>query len=268
MNLAIRRLTLALTAALAVTGSYAAEPAKSSSNKPVATVNGTAIPAIRADVLVASQASKGQQVNDQLREAVREELIKREIITAEAKKSGVGKRPEVAAQMEMAGQAVLIDAYLQNYRSNHLPSDEAVKKEYDAFAKNADKTEYKARHVLVEKEETAKEIIASLKKGEKFETLAKQSKDPGSKDKGGDLGWSMPSNYVPPFAEALKKLAKGKYTETPVKSDFGYHVILLEDSRDVKLPTLEEVKPQIQQHLANQAVQKHVADLRAKAKVE
>ena len=128
--------------------------------------------------------------------------------------------------------------------------------------------EYKARHILVEKEEEARDIIARLKKGEKFEDLAKQSKDPGSRDKGGDLDWSVPANYVKPFADALTKLEKGKFTDAPVKSDFGWHVILLEDSRAFTPASLDELKPQITQSIQRQMVDQHVQDLRSKAKVD
>ena len=107
-----------------------------------------------------------------------------------------------------------------------------------------------------------------MKKGDKFEDLAKQSKDPGSKERGGDLGWAAPSSYVKPFSEAMMKLAKGKFTETPVKTDFGYHVILLEDSRELKLPPVDEAKAQLAQRLQQQMVEKHVMELRGKAKVD
>ena len=128
--------------------------------------------------------------------------------------------------------------------------------------------EYKARHILVDTEDEAKAIIAKLNKGEKFEDLAKQSKDPGSKDKGGDLGWANQAAYVKPFSEAMTKLEKGKFTAAPVKSDFGWHVIQLDDVRDLKAPSLDEIKPQLTQRLQQQMVEKHILELRTKAKVE
>ncbi|HRF10798.1 MAG TPA: peptidylprolyl isomerase, partial [Candidatus Accumulibacter phosphatis] len=129
-------------------------------------------------------------------------------------------------------------------------------------------TEYKLRHILVEQEDEAKTIIANLKKGAKFEELAKQSKDPGSKDKGGDLGWNSTASYVKPFGDAVGSLSKGKYTETPVKTDFGYHVILLEDSRPLTAPPFDQIKPQLTQRLQQEQIQKYVNDLRSKAKIQ
>lgn len=169
--------------------------------------------------------------------------------------------------MELAKQAVLIRAFLQDYVRANPVSDAQLKAEYEGIKSNLGNTEYKARHVLVDKEEDAKAIIAKLEKGEKFADLAKQSKDPGSKDKGGELGWSSPSAYVKPFGEALGKLKKGEYTKAPVKSDFGYHVIQLDDSRALTPPPFEQVKQQLQQRASQMQVEQLVKELRAKAKV-
>ena len=170
--------------------------------------------------------------------------------------------------MELARQAVLIRAYLQDFVKTHPVTDADVKSEYDKIKAQLGDKEYKARHILVEKEEDAKAIIAKLEKGEKFEDLAKQSKDPGSREKGGDLGWANPAGFVKPFAEALTKLEKGTITTTPVKTDFGYHVIKLEDSRALKAPAFDEVKGQLKQRLEQQSVERHIADLRTKAAVK
>ena len=163
---------------------------------------------------------------------------------------------------------MLVRAYLQDYIKSHNVSDDQLKAEYDKIVKGLGSKEYRARHILVEKEDEAKAIIEKLKKGDKFEELAKQSKDPGSKDKGGELGWAPPANYVKPFGDALTSLQKGKYTDKPVKTDFGYHIIELEDVRDLKLPSFDESKPSLQQRLQQQMVQKHIMELREKAKVE
>ena len=216
---------------LAVTLAAAPAFAAKDEAKGYASVNGKAIPKVRADALIAGQMAQGQPDSEDLRKAVREELIRREVLAQEAQKKGVDKKPEVQGQLDLARQGVLVGAYLNDYVRTHPVSDEAVKKEYEVIKKALGDKEYKARHVLVENEADAKTIIEKLGKGEKFEDLAKQSKDPGSKDRGGDLGWSNPASYVKPFAEALVKLEKGKYTTTPVKSDFGWHVILLEDTR-------------------------------------
>lgn len=234
----------------------------------VATVNGTAIPQSRADLLVTEQKSQGAPDSEQLRAAVKEELIRREVLSQEARKKSLDKSAAVQAQMDMARQAVLIRAYLQDFVKAHPVSDADVKAEYDKIKSQLGDKEYKARHILVDKEEDAKAIIAKLDKGEKIDDLAKQSKDPGSKDKGGDLGWANPASFVKPFADALSKLEKGKYTTTPVKTDFGYHVIKLEDTRPLKAPAFDEVKGQLKQRLEQQRVEKHIAELRSKAAVK
>lgn len=234
----------------------------------VATVNGTAIPQSRADVLINEQKAQGAPDSEQLRGAVKEELVRREILNQEARKKGIEKNGVVQAQMELARQAIVIRAYLQDFVKNHPVSDADVKAEYDHIKAQLGDKEYKARHILVEKEEDAKAIIAKLEKGEKFEDLAKQSKDPGSREKGGDLGWANPAGFVKPFADALTKLEKGKFTTTPVKTDFGYHVIKLEDTRALKAPSFDEVKGQLKQRLEQKAVEKHIAELRAKATVK
>ena len=233
-----------------------------------ATVNGKAIPKARADALIAGQAAQGQPDSPELRKAVTEELVRREILTQESVKKGFDKKPEIQGQIDLARQGVLIGAYLNDYVKTHPISEEQIKKEYTEITAKLGNKEYKARHVLVETEDQAKAIIAKLKKGEKIDDLAKESKDPGSKDRGGDLGWANPASFVPPFSAAMTKLEKGKFTETPVKSDFGWHVIQLDDVRELKLPPMEEAKGQIAQQLQQRMVQKHIDELRAKAKVE
>lgn len=233
-----------------------------------ATVNGKAIPQNRATALLAGQAAQGQPDSPELRKAITEELVRREILTQEAVKTGFDKKPEVQGQIDLARQGVLIGAYLNDYVRAHPISDEQLKKEYDDVKAKLGSKEYKARHILVEKEEDAKAIIVKLKKGEKFDDLAKESKDPGSKDKGGDLGWANPAAFVKPFSTAMMQLDKGKFTEAAIKSDFGWHIIQLDDIRELKLPTFDEAKGQIGQQLQQRMVQKHVEDLRAKAKVE
>ncbi|MDP2822805.1 MAG: peptidylprolyl isomerase [Sulfuritalea sp.] len=264
-----RTLRHALLLAFAV--SVSAAPAlaqKKAESATFATVNGKAIPKLRADALIAGQAAQGQPDSPELRKAVTEELVRREVLTQESIKKGFDKKPEVQGQMDLARQGVLIGAYLNDYVRTHAVTDEQIKKEYEEIKAKLGSKEYKARHVLVEKEDDAKAIIEKLKKGEKIEDLAKESKDPGSKERGGDLGWANPASFVPPFSAAMTKLEKGKFTETPVKSDFGWHVIQLEDTRELKLPGIDEAKGQIAQQLQQRQVQKHIDDLRAKAKVE
>ncbi|MEW6514477.1 MAG: peptidylprolyl isomerase [Pseudomonadota bacterium] len=236
--------------------------------EPYAKVNGKPIPANRAEVMLANQMAQGQAKTPELEKAVKEELVRREVLAQAAVAKGMDKKSEVQAQVELARQGVLIGAYLNEFARGVKITDEDVKKEYDTLKGALGDKEYKARHVLVEKEDEAKAIIEKLKKGEKFEELAKVSKDPGSKDKGGELGWANKASYVPPFAEAMTKLAKGKYTEAPVQSNFGWHVIQLDDVRDLKAPNFDDVKPQIVQRMRQMAVEKHILDLRGKAKVE
>lgn len=270
MKSSLRILSIfAVAAAVSVSPAFAAKDKEDAKAGPsAAVVNGKAIPKSRMDVLLAGQLAQGQPDSEELRRAVREELVRREVLAQEAQKKGIDKKPDVIAQADMARQQVLIGAYLQDYVRSHPISDEQIKHEYDNIKAQLGDKEYKVRHILVEKEDEAKSIIDKLNKGEKFEDLAKQSKDPGSKDRGGSLDWATPSNYVKPFSDAMVGLKKGEYTKTPVKTEFGYHVIQLEDVRDLKLPTLEEAKPQIGQRLVQQMVEKHVRDLRTKAKVE
>lgn len=234
----------------------------------VATVNGTAIPQARADVMISEQKSQGAPESEQLRNAVKEELVRREILSQEARKKGFEKNGSVQAQMELARQAVLIRAYLQDFVKTHPVTDADVKSEYDKIKAQLGDKEYKARHILVEKEEDAKAIIAKLKSGAKFEDLAKQSKDTGSAANGGDLDWAPPSAFVKPFSDAMVALQKGQITETPVQTQFGYHVIRLEDSRAAKVPSFEEVKPQIAESLQQQKLQAYQQELKKKAKIQ
>lgn len=238
------------------------------SSGPLAKVNGTAIPGALADWLISEQAAQGAPVDDQLRARVRQHLIQREALLQEARKTGLEKDAAVRQRMDYVRDDQLVNAYLQEWSKKNPVSDAQVRVEYDKKIKALGDTEYSARHILVEKEDEAKAIIQKLGKGEKFAELAKASKDPGSKDKGGDLGWSRPNAFVPEFAQALAKLTKGKYTTTPVKTQFGYHVIMLDNSRKASNPKFEEVKAQLSQGMQQEAVQKHVGALVAKAKVE
>jgi peptidyl-prolyl cis-trans isomerase C len=260
----------ALSSALITAPALAAKPAKEvkESSGAVASVNGKAISSKLADAIAAGQAAQGRPDSAELRTQIRDELIQREIVSQTAAAAGIDKEPLVQAQIELARQNVLISAYLGDYARKHPVSDEAIKKEYENIKAQRGDKEYKARHILVKEEAAAKGIIEKLKKGERFDDLAKQSEDPGSKDKGGDLGWSEPGNYVPPFAAALAKLEKNKFTETPVKTDFGWHVILLDDTRKLEMPPLDDVKGQIGQMLMQAQVAKHMQELRAKAKVK
>ncbi len=262
-------LKLSRLAGLLVAGAIISAPALAAEKgKAFATVNGQPISQTVYNAFVAEQKAQGAPDSPELQNAVKEELVRREILAQEAKKKGMDKNPNIQGQIELAKQAVLIRAYLSEYVKANPISEAQLKAEYDVIKNNLGSTEYKSRHVLVEKEEEAKAIIAKLDKGEKFSELAKQSKDPGSKDKGGELGWSSPAAYVKPFGEALTKLKKGEYTKTPVQSDFGYHVIQLDDSRPANPPPFDQVKPQMQQRASQQQIETLVKELRSKAKVD
>jgi peptidyl-prolyl cis-trans isomerase C len=186
------------------------------------------------------------------------------LLVREAKKQGLDKSPALKTEMELTQQTVLVRAYMADYLKAHPVPEDALRKEYDAIKGQIGDKEYKVRHILVDKEDEAKEIIAALQKGEKFEKLADRSKDTGSKANGGDLDWNAPANFVKPFADAMVALPKGKFTTTPVKSQFGWHVIEVDDIRDAKVPTFEEVKPQLSQRMQGQVVDKYLRELRAK----
>ena len=236
---------------------------------PVATVNGVAIPQQRGELLVRERAQQGQPDSPQLRSAVRDELINREIISQEAVKSGLTKKAELQNELELVRQTVIVQAYLREYIRTHPITDAEMQKEYDRIKAELGDREYKARHILVGTEDEAKGVIADLKKGAKFDELAKKlSKDDGTKAKGGDLEWQAPGTFDKDFSTALIKLAKGKFTETPVKTRFGFHVILLDDSRGAQHPPFAEVKANLTQRLQRSRIEAMITELRTKAKVE
>jgi peptidyl-prolyl cis-trans isomerase C len=235
----------------------------------VAVVNGKAVPLSRVEALSQQVTRSGRQVTPEMQQQIKDEVIAREIFIQEAQKQGLDTTADFKAQMELARQTILIRELFTNYQKSHAVSDEEIKAEYDKFAAANSGKEYRARHILVEKEAEAKAIIAQLKKGGKFDEIAKKSsKDPGSGAKGGDLDWAPAGNYVAEFSTALTALTKGQMTDTPVKSQFGYHIIRLDDVRDAQLPKLEEVKPQVAQQLQQQKLAKYQDELRAKAKIE
>ena len=235
----------------------------------IAIVNGKAVPKSRLDSLAQQVAKAGRPVTPEMQAQLREEVIAREIFMQEAEKQGLSTSEDYKVQMELARQTILIRALFADYQKKNPVTDAELKGEYDKFASANGGKEYKARHILVEKEADAKAIIASLKKGGKFEDIAKkQSKDPGSGAKGGDLDWANPGSYVPEFSEALAKLGKGQLTETPVKTQFGYHVIRVDDIRTAQLPDFEQVKPQIAQQIEQQRLAAFQQGLRDKAKIE
>jgi peptidyl-prolyl cis-trans isomerase C len=235
----------------------------------LAIVNGKAVPLSRMDTLMSALAKSGKPVGDEMKAQIKDELIMREIFTQEAERRGLAASPDFAGQMELARQSILIKALIEDQQNKVAVSDAEIKAEYDRFAAAGSGKEYRARHILVAKESEAKDIIAKLKKGAKFEELAKKlSMDKGSGANGGDLDWVNPASFVKEFSDAMVKLNKGQLTETPVKSEFGYHVIRLDDVRQQELPKLADVKPQIEQQLKQQKLAGFQDELRKKAKVE
>lgn len=236
---------------------------------PKITVNGKEIPPHRYEWMMRRALSQGQQDSPELQKNIKESLIRSELVAQEASKLGLEKHPEVTTQLDMARQQLLGAVYVQDYLKKNPIKDEALKNEYNNKVKEAGDKEYKAQHILVQKEEEAKDIIAQLKKGGDFGKLAKEkSTDTGSKESGGALEWTMPASYVKEFGEAMTKLKKGEYTQTPVKTQFGYHVIKLEDTRPLKAPSFDEVKERIRQEQSQTTVKKMIEELRAKAKIE
>ncbi|MDB5887437.1 MAG: peptidylprolyl isomerase [Rhodocyclales bacterium] len=250
------------------TAATAASKAAVSGKTPLAVVNGGAISTGMADLLIEDQTAQGQQNTPELRSAVREELIKRELLAQEARKRGLDKNDQAVARVDLARQSILLGLYLDQYVKEHPVSDADVHAEYDHQVSLLGDKDYHVRHILVDKEEDAQAIIKKLDAGGKFEELAKQSKDEGTKDTGGDLGWGRAQDYVANFGDSVTQLEKGQYTKQPVKSSFGYHVILLEDTRKPVAPAFEAVSDKVKQSLTQQIVQKHIAELMSKAKIQ
>ncbi|MBM3339694.1 MAG: peptidylprolyl isomerase [Betaproteobacteria bacterium] len=234
-----------------------------------AIVNNKPIPKTKLDDIVAQLVAQGRPDTPELRTAIRDSLIMQEIFLQEAEKTGVSQQAEVKRMLENQRAEILITAYLRDHLKKHPVSDADVKAEYDKLKSQQGDREFKARHILVEKEDQAKQIIEQLKKGGNFAEIAKkESKDPGSGANGGDLDWNPAGTFVKPFSDAMVKLAKGKYTEAPIQTQFGWHVIQVDDVRDAAPPPLDQVKPQITQELERRKVQKLQTDLRAKAKIQ
>ena len=235
----------------------------------VAIVNGKAVPKARMEALSQQFQSTGRPVTPEVQDQMRQHLIALEVFSQEADKLGLSSSDDFKAQMELARQNVLANQLIKDFEKKNAITDELLKAEYDKFAAANGGKEIKARHIVVDKEADAVAIIDSLKKGGKFEDIAKKrSKDTGSGTKGGDLDWANPTSYVPEFSAALLKLNKGQLTDKPVKTQFGYHIIRVDDTRDIKLPSFDEVKPQIADQMKQDKRGNFQRDLLGKAKVE
>lgn len=235
----------------------------------ITTVNGKPVPKSRADLLMSQAVRAGQQKSPEFEARARDEVVLREIFAQEAEKRGIPATSDYKAQMELLRQTILIRELFEDFKKKNPVTEAEAKAEYDKFKSQATGTEYRARHILVESEDEAKKLIAQIKGGGKFEELAKKhSKDPGSGANGGDLDFAKPESYVPEFSKALVALKKGEMTDTPVKTQFGYHIIRLDDVREAQFPEFNAVKPQIEQRLAQAKLQKYQEDLRKAAKTD
>ena len=247
----MKPMTPAARAALILVVSTLALPLSAAAQN-IAIVNGKAVPKARVDLLLQEAARAGQQVAPE-----------------EAERRGMAASPEYKARMELARQSVLIRALFDDHRSKNPVTDAEAQVEYDKFKAQASGTEYRARHILVDSEDEAKRLTAQIKGGASFEELAKTfSKDAGSGQNGGDLDFAKAESYVPEFGSALTKLQKGQMTEVPVKSQFGWHIIRLEETRDAPFPAFEEVKPQLKQRMEQAKMQQFQDALRDKAKTD
>ncbi|HYE70556.1 MAG TPA: peptidylprolyl isomerase [Aquabacterium sp.] len=262
------RKTFAVRAAVAAAAAALLLPLGAQAQN-IAIVNGKPVPQARLNTLVQQAERAGQQVTPELQAQAKDQVVLREIFAQEAEKRGIAASADYKAQMELARQSIMIRELFEDYRKKNPVTDAEAKAEYDKFKAQATGTEYRARHILVEGEDEAKALIAQIKGGAKFEDLAKaKSKDPGSGQNGGDLDFAKPENYVPEFGKAMTALKKGEMTEAPVKSQFGWHIIRLEDTREAQFPEFDQVKPQIQQRLAQAKLQKFQDDLRKSAKTD
>jgi peptidyl-prolyl cis-trans isomerase C len=236
---------------------------------PVAIVNGTPIPKTTFDQYAQRLGGRAKTDTPEASKALVDQLVIEELLVQEANKQKLADDPEIQQQLAMIQRSLLASTVVRRMMSTNAPSEDAVKKEYETAVAAMKGKEYKAAHILVDAEDKAKEIIAELKKdGSKFAELAKTKSSDSSAANGGDLGWFTPSMMVPPFAQAVAKMEKGKFSEEPVQTPFGWHVILLEDTRDATPPSLDELKPQIQQMLQSKIVNDYLEKLKSGAKIE
>lgn len=260
------RIAMLALGSLVLLNACNAQDDKKGSDAVLATVNGTAVYQSQMDQLMRQGVTQGAPDTPELRKAILEELVSRELARQDALKQGLDKRPEIKQQVEQASQEVLIKALVQDFMKNHTPTDDQLKAEYDKVKGQIGDKQYNARHILVKTEKEAKDIIAQLNKGATFEKLASKSQDKGSAARGGELGFNAPSAFVPPFAAALTALKKGETTKTPVQTQFGFHVIRLDDVKPA--PGFDEVKKNLAPRVQQEALRKYLEDLRTKAKIE
>lgn len=235
----------------------------------VATVNGKQLSTEMFDTFVelVTGGQLPEPITDEQKTQLVDQLINMTLAAQTAEKEGLAKDPEVAARIDLVRTQILADAVTQKWVKANPVSEADLKAEYDTQVAAMPK-EYKARHILVEKQETAESIIRELDAGGDFSKLAQQESKDTSGKAGGDLGWFSPQSMVKPFAEAVEALEKGKYTATPVQSEFGYHVIILDDVREPEAPKFEDVKPQVEMFVQRKKLQEYLEGLRKTAKIQ
>lgn len=233
----------------------------------VATVNNAPITKQAIDTVKSEFAKRSRQPMNIPDERWTDELVNRELLYQEAKKKGLYNDPEIRTKLALSARSILSDAYVQDYMKSIPVTDEEIKAEYDTYAEKMKSPEFKARHILVKDEKTAKDIIAQLKKGADFSELAKKKSTGPSGPKGGELGWFVPQQMVPAFSEAVSKLKDGEFTSEPVKTRFGYHVIIRDASREKQPPSLDKMKDSITAMIKQKKLQEHIKQLRETANV-
>ena len=231
----------------------------------VARVNGQPISAVALDAQVQAQSSRGQPV---ARPKALDELVDLMVLAQEAEDQGLPQQPEIAAQLERQRAAVLAQHLVRAELSNFEPGDDELRQAYEERVAGMSGQEYKASHILLEKESEAKDVIAQLDEGGDFAALAKEHSTGPTSSRGGSLGWFQPDQMVGPFAQAVQGLEPGSYTGTPVKTRFGWHVVRLEEVRDVQKPEFEDMKSKLRNQVVSQHVQDYITSLRDKAEVE
>lgn len=246
----------------------ASSTALASKENAAAAVNGQSISKNALHSLI---TEIGKQANDQSvpQDKALESLIGRELLRQEAEKLNLQKNPDISGRLENVTRDVLAQAAVENFRKSAAVTDEDARKEYDSKLAGAELVEFKARHILLESEQEANDVLAMLKKGAKFQDLAKKySKDPSAKETGGELGWFNPGQMIPDFTRAVAALKNGETTPSPVHTQFGWHIIQREDSRKAEVPPFDTIKEQLRNMLIGQKLQRHIEDLKNAAKIE
>jgi len=250
---------------LSTTSQTPATPAEA----PIATVNGAPITREMFDFYVKNSAGKSTaELTPEQRAQLLDSLIRGEVIAQQAAKDGLDKTGDTASLLALSRLQILEQAGAEQYLKDKKPTDAERQAEYDAQVMLMPKTQYHARHILVATQDAAQKVIDQLKKGAKFEDLAKKDSTDASKNQGGDLGWFSPSNMVKPFADAVTNLKKGDYTQTPVQTQYGWHVIQLIDTRETPVPPLDQVKDRVDQLVENKKFRAYQDELMKVAKVD